>query len=62
MGGYIKNSSLSKIRVGVIDYDESVLSSDFKSYLAGNLDYELIENADYEYLADLLIDKEHFKV
>ena len=57
MGGYIKNSSLSKIRVGVIDYDESVLSSDFKSYLAGDLDYELIENADYEYLADLLIDK-----
>ncbi|HHT87888.1 MAG TPA: ABC transporter permease [Clostridiales bacterium] len=57
MGGFVKDASLSKNGIGVIDYDNSILSADFKSYLADELDYELIEHDSYDYLTELLIDK-----
>lgn len=48
---------LSKVRVGLIDQDNSVLSQSFKDYLSNELEYELVEN-DYERLSRELIDKD----
>lgn len=58
MGNYTADVLLAKVKVGVIDYDKSSLSGNFKSYLTRDLDYELIEKEDYEYLSRLLIDKD----
>ena len=57
MGQYVSNATLSKIKIGVLDYDNSILSKDFKSYLSEELDYKLIEHDSYDYLSGLLIDK-----
>src|SRR5690606_13307441 len=57
MGQYVSNATLSKIEIGVLDYDNSILSKDFKSYLSEELDYKLIEHDSYDYLSGLLIDK-----
>ncbi|MBH1940989.1 ABC transporter permease [Mobilitalea sibirica] len=58
MGYLVADITLSKIRVGVIDQDQSTLSEDFKHYLTKDLDYELIENNSYEQLSTQLIDKD----
>ena len=57
MGNFIEDVTLSKIQIGVIDYDRTNLSKDFKSYLTEKLDYELVEHESYDYLSELLIDK-----
>ncbi len=45
------------ISVGVIDYDNSVLSKDFKDYLAKDLKYQLIEQETFDQLSTKLIDR-----
>lgn len=57
IGQYVGSVTLTKIKIGVMDYDKSILSGDFKEYLSDELDYELIENDSYDYLSELLIDK-----
>lgn len=56
MGQFVANATLSKIQIGVIDYDKTILSEDFKSYLSDELNYQLVEDDSYEYLSDMLID------
>lgn len=56
-GNIYVDYSLSKVRIGVIDQDNSTLSASFKDYLSNDLEYELVEN-DYEYLSRELIDKD----
>ena len=34
MGQFVGSVALSKIEIGVMDYDKSILSTDFKSYLS----------------------------
>lgn len=46
-----------KITLGVIDYDKSILSEDFKSYLTEQLDYSVMEDYPYDELATELLDK-----
>lgn len=58
MGNYTADVFLSKSKIGVMDFDNSLLSENFKSYLTGELDYELIEHDSYDYLSKLLIDKD----
>lgn len=58
MGNYFMDRNLSRIHIGVMDYDNSILSGDFKSYLSNELDYEIIEHGSYDYLSELLIEKE----
>lgn len=50
--------SVEKINVGLIDYDGSLFSDDLKKYLQDTLDMNVIEENDYDLLADLLIDTE----
>lgn len=57
MGQFVGSVALSRIEIGVIDYDSSILSKDFKSYLSEELDYRLVEHESYDYLSELLIDK-----
>lgn len=58
LGTMIADQSQAEIVVGVLDYDNSNLSEDFKSYLDEDLHYELILNSTYEELSTELIDKE----
>jgi len=58
IGSYAADSLKSKIKIGIIDYDDSILSENFKSYLVRDLDYELIEHHSFDYLSKLLIDKD----
>ena len=45
------------ISIGVIDYDNSELSKDFKDYLVNDLKYQLIEQETYDELSTKLIDR-----
>lgn len=58
MGGLATDYSLSAVKLGVMDYDDSILSNDFKKYLTDKMEYELIENNSYDYLSAELLDKE----
>jgi len=58
IGNFAAGSALSKIKIGLIDYDKSILSENFKSYLTRELNSELIENDNFEHLSKLLIDKD----
>lgn len=58
LGNYVGDVYLTNIKIGVIDYDNSILSEDFKSYLSDELDYSLIDNNEYEPLSEMLIDKD----
>lgn len=57
MGNLVTDKTLSQISIGLIDYDNSALSEDFKGYLTKQLDYKIIENNNYEKLSTELIDK-----
>ncbi|MDF2539137.1 MAG: type transporter [Herbinix sp.] len=57
MGNMITDATLSKIKIGYMDHDKSLLSEDFEKYLSVELDYELVENNSYEVLSTELIDK-----
>lgn len=57
MGEVVVNFSEAKVSIGIIDYDQSILSQDFKRYLTEQLDYELVDNYDYNRLSTELIDK-----
>jgi ABC-2 type transport system permease protein len=58
MGNLVSDATLAKIKVGVIDYDVSTLSEDFKRYMTEELSYQLIENAAYDILTTELLDKD----
>jgi len=58
LGSYSAGALLSKIKIGIIDYDDSLLSKNFKSYLIRELNYELIEHRSFDHLSKLLIDKD----
>ncbi len=57
LGGMITSMSMADISIGVIDYDQSILSEDFKAYMKEDLQYSLIENYTYDELSEELIDK-----
>lgn len=57
MGNLAVGIRLSKVNVGFIDQDQSLLSEDFKNYLSEEMDYELIMDRTYEELSVLLIEK-----
>jgi ABC-2 type transport system permease protein len=58
MGNLVTDAVLAKIKVGVIDHDNSSLSKDFERYLTEELDYELSDQSDYEQLTTELLDKD----
>lgn len=58
MGDMVTNMTLAKVTIGVMDYDQSILSEDFKRYLTEQLDYSIIENNNYDVLSTELIDKD----
>lgn len=47
----------SAVRVGIIDYDESPLSEDLKKYFTECLGMETEEEKNYDFQADMLIDR-----
>lgn len=47
----------SAVRVGIIDYDESPLSEDLKKYFTDCLGMEIKEEKNYDFQADMLIDR-----
>jgi len=57
IGNLVVDKTLSNIKIGVIDYDQSKLSKDFKNYLTEKMNYELIENTTYDTLSNKLIEK-----
>lgn len=57
MGELVSNETSGKITVGMIDYDNSILSEDFKKYLTDQLDYSLLEGYTYDELSTELLDK-----
>jgi ABC-2 type transport system permease protein len=57
MGDMVADMSVAKVSIGLIDNDKSKLSEDFKGYLTEQLDYALVENNNYAYLATELIEK-----
>jgi ABC-2 type transport system permease protein len=57
MGNMTASTTLSNISLGIIDYDQSQLSMDFKDYLSDKLNYNIIENASYDMLSTELIEK-----
>jgi ABC-2 type transport system permease protein len=58
IGDMIASGELADVSVGVIDYDNSALSEDFKVYMTENLHYNLLENDTYDELSAELIDKD----
>jgi ABC-2 type transport system permease protein len=58
MGNLVSDATLAKIKVGVIDNDDSTLSEDFKRYMAEELSYQLIEDNTYDELTTELLDKD----
>ncbi len=58
MGNIVSDATLAKIKVGVIDYDVSTLSEDFKRYMTDELGYQLMENTTYDKLTTELLDKD----
>ncbi|MGB4661145.1 MAG: ABC transporter permease [Mobilitalea sp.] len=58
MGHFVSDATLSKIPIGVMDYDQSGLSNDFKEYLNEDMNYELIETLDFNQLSTELIEKD----
>lgn len=58
MGNLSVNYEISKIKLGLIDSDKSILSQDFKDYLTDDLNYELLEDKSYDMLSTELIDKD----
>ncbi len=58
MGNIVANSTIAKVHVGILDYDQSTLSKDFKRYLKEDMDYELLENYSYQELSTELLDKD----
>jgi ABC-2 type transport system permease protein len=58
MGNIVVDTTLSNIKVGVLDYDKSSLSGDFKNYLTEKLKYDIIEDYTYDQLSKVLIDKD----
>lgn len=57
MGNFVSVENLSKLKIGVLDYDKSVLSMEFKTYLSEELDYHIVEHEAYDNLSEMLIDK-----
>ncbi|HWT76856.1 MAG TPA: ABC transporter permease [Mobilitalea sp.] len=57
LGNMIAGRKTANISVGFLDYDRSVLSEDFKNYLAEDLHYHVIENLTFDQLSAELIDK-----
>lgn len=58
MGGMVGDLSVANVSIGVIDYDKSILSEDFKNYMKNDLSYNLVEDLTYEKLSDKLINKD----
>ena len=51
------DDTISHIQIGLIDYDNTELSADFKSYLKDTLDMVLIEDQTYDELSKTLINR-----
>jgi ABC-2 type transport system permease protein len=58
MGNLVSDATLSNVKVGVIDHDDSTLSEDFKRYMTEELSYQLIDDASYDELTTELLDKD----
>ena len=51
-------SEIGRTKIGLIDYDATTLSTDFRSYLSDKLNIELTENKSYDELSTKLINKD----
>lgn len=49
--------TVSQIKIGFIDHDQTEFSADFRSYLTDKLNIQLTENESYDTLATMLINK-----
>ena len=58
MGNLVADGTLAKGKVGMIDYDNSILTKDFKDYLTEQLNFDIIETMTYDELTTELIDKQ----
>ncbi|MDF2485218.1 MAG: type transporter, partial [Herbinix sp.] len=58
LGNLIADMTVAKVNIGVLDYDNSLLSHDFKQYMKEELNYNLLENDSYDDLTTELIDKD----
>ncbi len=58
MGNLVADATIAKVSVGVLDYDNSTLSMDFKRYMKEELEYLLLENNSYDAFATELLDKD----
>ena len=58
LGNLVSDVTLAKIKVGVIDYDDSTLSMDFKRYMTEELSYQLLEDVTYDDMTTELLDKD----
>ena len=57
MGRMVSDVKVAKIKIGIIDQDDSILSEDFKGYLKNKIGYELIEHYTYDELSSELIER-----
>ncbi|HKL98727.1 MAG TPA: ABC transporter permease [Mobilitalea sp.] len=57
IGKMAADASLLKLKLGIIDQDQSMLSQDFKGYLSEDLNCELMEEDNYDLLSTELIEK-----
>ncbi len=58
MGTLVTNLTTASVSVGLLDYDKSVLSEDFKQYLTKELEFTLVEGFSYDELSMQLIDRD----
>ena len=58
MGNLVADITIARINVGVLDYDRSAASLDFKDYMKEELQYQLLEDYTYDELTSELIDKD----
>lgn len=58
MGTLVADSKTAQVTVGLLDYDHSALSMDFKRYMTKELDYRLLEDFTYDELSTQLIDRD----
>ena len=57
IGNLSADAILLPVKTGIIDYDQSALSEDFKAYLTQDLKYEVLEDYSYDELSRELLDK-----
>lgn len=58
MSNVTSDDAIGRTKIGLIDYDATTLSADFRNYLSDKLNTELVENLSYDELSTKLINKD----